>query len=48
MSEFSQLKVTLLRHPGLARLAVVAALVLLWEVSARWWIDPAFLSPPSR
>ena len=31
---------------GAAR--VVAALFLLWEVAARWWIDPTFLSPPSR
>src|ERR1700752_971605 len=36
------------RHPGVARLLVVAALVLLWEISARWWIDPIFLSPPSQ
>ena len=39
---------TLMRHPGLARLAVVAALFLMWEIAARFWIDPAFLSPPSR
>ena len=38
----------LLRRPGLARLGVIAALVVLWEVAARWWIDPIFLSPPSR
>lgn len=37
----------MLRHPGVARLGVVAAMFLLWEVSARWWIDPLFLSPPS-
>jgi NitT/TauT family transport system permease protein len=36
------------RHPGVARLLVVVALLLLWEVAARWWIDPMFLSPPSR
>jgi ABC-type nitrate/sulfonate/bicarbonate transport system permease component len=48
MSEGLHLKRALLRHPGLARLAVVAALLLLWEIAARWWIDPAFLSPPSR
>ena len=39
---------TLMRHPGLARLVVVAALFLFWEVAARFWIDPTFLSPPSR
>ena len=38
----------LLRRPGLARLGVIAALLVLWEVAARWWIDPIFLSPPSR
>jgi len=38
----------LLRHPALARLCVVAALLVLWEVAARWWVDPIFLSPPSR
>ena len=48
MSEPLHLKRVLLRHPGLARLAVVVALLLLWEVAARLWIDPAFLSPPSR
>ena len=39
---------SLLRHPGLARLAVVLALLVFWEIAARWWIDPMFLSPPSR
>jgi NitT/TauT family transport system permease protein len=43
-----RLKRTMLRHPGLARLSVVAALFLLWEIAARYWIDPMFLSPPSR
>jgi ABC-type nitrate/sulfonate/bicarbonate transport system permease component len=41
-------KRTMLRHPGIARLGVVAALFLLWEVAARWWVDPMFISPPSR
>jgi ABC-type nitrate/sulfonate/bicarbonate transport system permease component len=48
MIEPLPLKRALLRHPGLARLAVVAALLLLWEIAARFWIDPAFLSPPSQ
>jgi NitT/TauT family transport system permease protein len=43
-----RLKRTMLRHPGVARLGVVAALFLLWEIAARWWVDPMFLSPPSR
>ena len=38
----------LLRRPWLARLLVIAALLLLWEAAARWWVDPIFLSPPSR
>ncbi len=37
-----------LRHPGATRILVIAALLLLWEASARWWVDPMFLSPPSR
>jgi len=37
----------MLRHPGVARLGVVAAMFLLWEIAARWWIDPLFLAPPS-
>jgi ABC-type nitrate/sulfonate/bicarbonate transport system permease component len=36
------------RHPGFARLAVIAGLVVLWEIAARYWVDPMFLSPPSR
>ncbi len=36
------------RHPGIVRLGVVAALFVVWEVAARWWVDPMFLSPPSR
>jgi len=36
------------RHPAIARLMVLAALFLLWELAARWWIDPDFLSPPSQ
>ena len=38
----------LLRRPALARLVVIVGLFLFWEVSARWWIDPTFLSPPSK
>jgi ABC-type nitrate/sulfonate/bicarbonate transport system permease component len=37
-----------LRHPGVARLGAIAALFLLWEIAARCWVDPMFLSPPSR
>jgi ABC-type nitrate/sulfonate/bicarbonate transport system permease component len=42
------IKAALIRHPGLARLLVVVLLFLFWEVSARWWIDPMFMSPPSQ
>jgi ABC-type nitrate/sulfonate/bicarbonate transport system permease component len=38
----------LLRHPGVARLGVVLLLLLIWEIAARWFIDPMFISPPSR
>jgi NitT/TauT family transport system permease protein len=48
MSGPSRIKSTLLRHPALVRLAVVGALFLLWEIAARWWVDPIFLSPPSN
>ena len=47
MNGGAQLKRYLLRRPGLVRFAVIVALFVLWEVSARLWIDPAFLSPPS-
>jgi NitT/TauT family transport system permease protein len=48
MSNGSQIQRALVHHPGLARLGVIVALLLLWEIAARWWIDPMFLSPPSR
>ena len=38
----------LLRRPGVTRLLAIAALFLLWEAAARWWVDPMFLSPPSK
>ncbi len=38
----------LLRHPGVARLGVIVALFVVWEIAARWAVDPLFLSPPSR
>ncbi len=36
------------RRPSLARIMVIAALFGLWEIAARWFVDPLFLSPPSR
>jgi NitT/TauT family transport system permease protein len=38
---------SLWRRPWLARLVVIAALLVLWEVAARFLVDPLFLSPPS-
>ena len=37
-----------LRRPWVARIAVIVLLLGLWEIAARWWVDPMFLSPPSR
>ncbi len=42
------MKTFLLRHPGVVRLGVIALILLLWEITARWFIDPMFISPPSR
>jgi ABC-type nitrate/sulfonate/bicarbonate transport system permease component len=39
---------TMRRHPGIARLGAIVALFVLWEIAARYWVDPMFLSPPSR
>jgi NitT/TauT family transport system permease protein len=38
----------LLRHPGVVRLGVVILLLLAWEIAARLFVDPMFISPPSR
>jgi ABC-type nitrate/sulfonate/bicarbonate transport system permease component len=38
----------LLRHPGIVRLALVVILLVMWETMARWFVDPMFMSPPSR
>jgi ABC-type nitrate/sulfonate/bicarbonate transport system permease component len=38
----------LLRHPGIVRLGVVVAILLVWEIAARFFMDPLFISPPSR
>jgi ABC-type nitrate/sulfonate/bicarbonate transport system permease component len=39
---------SLARRPGLARLIVIAVLLAVWEIAARWFVDPLFLSPPSK
>jgi len=38
----------LLQHGGVVRLGVVALILIAWEIAARWFIDPLFISPPSR
>ncbi len=37
-----------LRHPATARFGIVIVLFVIWEIAARWFVDPMFLSPPSR
>jgi NitT/TauT family transport system permease protein len=37
-----------LTRPLAARIGVIVVLLCLWEIAARWLIDPMFLSPPSR
>jgi ABC-type nitrate/sulfonate/bicarbonate transport system permease component len=37
----------LARRPWAARLTVIALMLVVWEVAARWFVDPLFLSPPS-
>jgi ABC-type nitrate/sulfonate/bicarbonate transport system permease component len=43
-----ELRQFLLRHGGVVRLGVVVLLLIVWEIAARWFIDPLFISPPSR
>jgi NitT/TauT family transport system permease protein len=43
-----ELRQFLLRHAGVVRLGAVALLLIAWEIAARWFIDPLFISPPSR
>ncbi len=37
-----------LRSPAAARLYVIAALLILWEIFARFIVDPLFSAPPSQ
>jgi ABC-type nitrate/sulfonate/bicarbonate transport system permease component len=37
-----------LPHPGVTRLGVVLLLLAIWEVSARFYLDRDFISPPSQ
>ena len=38
----------LLRHPGVVRLGVVLLILIVWEIAARFLVDPLFIAPPSR
>jgi NitT/TauT family transport system permease protein len=38
----------MLLRPGIARIGVVVLLFVVWEIAARRFVDPMFLSPPSR
>jgi ABC-type nitrate/sulfonate/bicarbonate transport system permease component len=40
-------KIGLLRYPGASRLVLVLALLGVWEITARFFVDREFLSPPS-
>src|SRR5215470_19718806 len=39
---------SLARRPWFARAIVIAALFAVWEIAARWFVDPLFLSPPTQ
>ncbi len=45
---FSAGSTKMVLQPAAARLGVVAAALVAWEVAARWFGDPLFISPPSR
>ena len=36
------------RRPWIAQALIVLAMLGLWELAARYWVDPMFLAPPSR
>jgi len=38
----------IIADPGFARVGVIVAMFAVWEIAARWFVDPLFLSPPSR
>jgi len=35
-------------RPAVARLAVIALLLAIWEIAARGFVDPLFLAPPTK
>jgi ABC-type nitrate/sulfonate/bicarbonate transport system permease component len=46
-SSWRRLQAFMLARPGLARLGVIAVLLGIWEIAARFYVDKMFLSPPS-
>lgn len=38
----------LVASPAAGRVVVIAGLLAIWEIAARWFVDPMFLAPPSR
>jgi len=34
-------------HPAFTRAMIIVTLLVIWEIAARWLIDPMFVSPPS-
>jgi len=47
VSAWTRLRRWFLRHPGVARLGVILILLVIWEIAARFYVDPNYLSPPS-
>jgi NitT/TauT family transport system permease protein len=46
-SSWRSFQAFMLARPGLARLGVIALLLGIWEIAARFYVDKMFLSPPS-
>jgi NitT/TauT family transport system permease protein len=44
----SALAARIFTRTALARLAVIALLLAIWEIAARGFVDPLFLAPPSK
>jgi ABC-type nitrate/sulfonate/bicarbonate transport system permease component len=47
-SAWRRVQTALIGRPGLARLGVIAVLLGIWELGARFYVDKMFLAPPSR
>ena len=44
----SALAARIFTRTALARLAVIAVMLAIWEIAARGFVDPLFLAPPSK